>query len=147
MIEVRAVKDADIRELAHTMRPEDMREAKSCGYGPVKALRGCVKMSQVSYCGVHNGTVAFICGVQQIAKGVGSVWLLSAGEVENCKVEYFETCKILLKEFLDRWPVLQAQIDGRYERACKWFEALGGREVATGQAKDGTDFKIYEVRR
>lgn len=147
MIEVRAVKDADIRELARTMRQEDRREAASCGYGAEEAVRGSVNVSEVSYCGVRNGKVVFIGGVQEISKALGSVWLLSSEEVENCKVEYLETCQALMREVLRRWPVLQAQIDARYTRACKWFEALGAAAVAFGKAKDGTDFKIYEVRR
>jgi hypothetical protein len=128
VVEITVPTPEHVVALAETMRPEDAAEVRaSGGYSPVRALWESLVLSTEAYALLFDHQVAAIWGVVQTQpRREGVAWMMSGRVVLAHRREFLRLSKVVLRDLLQRYPVLWNFIDARYEAALRWAQWLGG---------------------
>lgn len=149
MVEVVPATPAHAEALAPRMRTEDAAEVlASLGREPLEALLGSLEASSEAWTLLIDGEVAAMGGAVPFQTGAAIVWLLTGDLVERRPIVFQRTCRSMLAQLQERWPVLVQAIDARYTRAVRWAQHLGA-EVGPAQSfgVGGLPFHPIVIRR
>jgi hypothetical protein len=133
-VEIVPATEAHAHELAPSLRPADAAEVKaSGGFEPLDALLASLGVSEVASTLLIDGKVAAIFGVAPAhfdvegegVRDVGVVWLLGGTALFEAPLSFLRRCRPVVREFLERYPLLMNAIDARYEKALRWAKWLG----------------------
>lgn len=147
-ISIRESVPDDIHSLSSFLREPDRLEVLASGSTPFEALTESYKASTIRLSLLFNDKVIAMFGIapKTILGERAVVWLLTAPEVEQIKFSFVKLSKIYVKLFLERYPILENWVDGRYTQAIKWLKLLGAK-FDWEQNVNGVPFYHFEIRR
>lgn len=118
-----------IPEAARNMRKEDADEVMASGnYTPIEALRAAFWSSDFCSTAFLFGDMVGMFGVLRRGSalaGCNIPWLLTTYAVEKYPLAFYKSCKLVVGELLDHYPVMVNMIDARHKRALSWARHLG----------------------
>ena len=122
--------EADCKQLAQTLRVEDLAEviaASGPDVSPEEALRA--GLSGECYTCFQDSTILFMYGVHHVPalseESCGAIWLLAAPEMLNYKIALTRLVPPQLKKFAETYGRLFNVVDSRNEAHIKWIEWTG----------------------
>ena len=139
-IVVRASTEDDIPKVASRLRHEDSIEVVAQGYEDAEqALSESFKVSTARFTLEKDGEPIAMFGLipNSILGDKAGVWLLGTEDIATVKKSFCEFSRKVIKYFVGQYPVLFAQVDGRYAKTHRWLEWLG--------AKKGREYKLNGV--
>ena len=74
-------------------------------------------------------------------------WLLTAEGVEQIPKTFFKLYRLVLDEWLARYPQLYNWVDARYAAALAYVRRLGGAFDGTARILNGRKFLLFYIRR
>lgn len=130
---IRPVHEADLEQLAATMRAEDAAEcAALAGLRPLEALRRSLGVSTTAFAAECEGELMAIGGVApgplQTLLGPAAfdvIWLLTSEAVDRHQRAFWKASRLMVAELRTRHPVLTNLVDARYMAALRWVRRLG----------------------
>lgn len=115
--------------LGDSLRAEDRAELEALGRpDPHYALVECLQASDVVFAAVVEGEVAAMFGCSPVTEaptGVGCVWFLTGSAFAAHPRAFVRIARSVMKQLLERYPVLVNFIDARYSAAVRWAKWLG----------------------
>lgn len=117
-----------VLELGARMRPADAAEVlASGGYAPVDAVADAVAHSAEAWAGLIGGELAAVFGIVpgSFLSFEAYPWLLTTATVERHPRAFLRTCREVVDDWLERYPVLVQAVDARYDAALRWARWLG----------------------
>jgi len=147
-ISIRESTPDDITSLSSSLREPDRLEVLASGSTPFEALNQSYKASTIRLSLLFNDKVIGMFGIapKALLGERAVIWLLTAPEVEQIKFTFVKLSKMYVKLFLERYPILENWVDGRYTQAVKWLEILGA-EFDLAQTLNGVEFHHFTIRR
>lgn len=122
----RKATDEDIRFVGERLREADRQEVIALGADPAFAVRCSTLFSDEAYTGLIDGEPSMIFGVgQPILGDTASVWALGTDNCSRHPREMLKFGKLLVQDFLTRYPRMENWCDARYEAAIRWLRKIG----------------------
>lgn len=141
------VTEAHVRELAASMRDEDLFECQAFGHATAEeALQAGLSASVVAWAVMRGDTLLAITGVvdRDMPVGTAYLWCLSSKSVEAAPVAYVRISHEVVSLMRARYRQLVAATPETYTRALHWLELLGfntGRRELIG----GVPFRFSTI--
>ena len=134
---VRGSREEDILKVAARLRYEDCIEVLCQGYtDPEQAITESFRASTIRFTLEKDGEPIAMFGLvpDSILGDKASIWLLGTDDIATVKKSFCEFSRKVIKYFVGQYPVLFAQVDGRYAKTHRWLEWLG--------AKKGSEYQL-----
>ena len=146
MIEVVPATAAHADTMAPLMSAQDVAEIEAMGFTPRQALGYSLDGSTVADCALVDGVPAALWGIcpRSLVGERALLWMLGTPAVQqNAKA-----LLVLSRYFADwaqqRYPVLEALIDSRHDKALRWVRWLGFRPTGGSVVMRGVTFIGFE---
>lgn len=147
------IKKATIQDalfVSKNLRDTDKRELKRAGKTNYEqAVLDSVRISPFAFAALEDGVPLCVFGL--LPDGVLSirarVWMLGTNAINENKKEFVKTCRTVISEMLDIYPVLYNIVDANYPQAIrllKFLDASFGGEITLDT---GAPFLFFEIRR
>ena len=147
MVNIREAIPEDILIIANGMRHEDSIEIIAQGYEDShSALMRSFEKSKYRLTIEHKGVPVGMFGLIEADMNTANVWLLGTPGLANMKKSFLKLSKEIISEMLTEYPVLFAQVDGRYAKTRRWLEWLGAKDNGE-YALNGIGFNNFVFRR
>lgn len=117
----------DVYELAFNIRQDDRQELIAAGLDVASAISFSVTYSDEATTHLMDDEVVCIMGVRKesVLGDKACPWLLTAQAIEKYPIKFIKESKLVVEEWLSRYPILENYVDSRYKRALKWAEHVG----------------------
>lgn len=138
-IQVREAVEADIESIKNRLRRLDAEETIASGYkSPEECLRGSFSRSSMRYCVVLEGTPVALFGIvpDTLLGPSANIWFLGADGMSRIRKSFVKQSRLVIREWLKRYPILWNYIDARYRSSLVWIRSCG--------AEFGPEFKIQD---
>jgi hypothetical protein len=142
--------ESDINTVSDNLRHEDTIEVLAQGYKNTKsALSESYNASTLRFTLENNGKPIAMFGIcpVTILGDKARIWLLGTKDIELVKKSFCQYSLIMVKCFLKMYPILIAQVDGRYAKTHRWLEWLGAEKSEPYKLKDGVEFNNFIFER
>jgi hypothetical protein len=147
-ITIEKTKLDDIKKVAAALRDEDFCEAMAQHGDAMMALSVSAEKSDVCCtlfvdnipCAIYGRVAASILGDS------ANIWLLGTPELNKIKKSFMRISKHVINDWLKEYPVLWAQVDGRYGKTHRWLKWLGFQKFP-GYELHGVEFNNFMIRR
>jgi hypothetical protein len=116
---ITSVAPADAALIARTL--DLMRPAERAELGGDDVVAQAVSRSQHTFCGLVDGSPAFLGG---ICEG-GLIWMVSTPLVDRAKKFFLRETRRQIDLMQAMEPVLFCWVDVRYPKSLRWLEWLG----------------------
>lgn len=140
-----------IEFVAEHMREDDINEVyASSGLSPYVALRFSCKMSDPCYTGTADDEPVCIFGVvpKSMLSDTGVPWLLGTDAVSRHARAFLRRNKKVVKQWRERFELLENYVDARNKKSIAWLEWLGFEiHPAKPYGVQGLPFHYFEMRR
>lgn len=138
----------DCAYLSERLRPEDSAEASAQLGNPYDALKYSFDKSEFKQTMLldDNPIAMFGFAVPVLLGNVANIWLLGTPELAKVKKSFMIASRIIIKKFLQLYPVLWAQVDARYKKTHRWLKWLGAERMSTYNLH-GHKFHDFVIRR
>lgn len=147
---VRGSVEEDIKEVASKLRHEDSIEVVAQGYSsPELGIEESYARSTVRFTLEKDGKAIAMFGLipTTILGDKAGVWLLGTEDVSTVKKSFCRYSRKVIKYFISQYPILFAQVDGRYEKTHRWLAWLGAVKGKAYKLKSGVEFNdFYFIR-
>lgn len=130
---VRGSLEEDILSVAAKLRREDSIEVLAQGYAtPQQAITESFRASTIRFTLEKDGEPIAMFGLvpDSILGDKAAVWLLGTDDIATVKKSFCEFSRKVIKYFVGQYPILFAQVDGRYAKTHRWLEWLGAKKGA-----------------
>ena len=122
-------KEADIYQLAATMRAEEIQEVYAlAGYTPEEALRKSFLASRDAYSAFAGDTILAMFGIRpySLVSHTASPWLLtSQARANRYSRELLRSSREAIAHWRQDYSLLVNEIDARYTQSIRWAAWLG----------------------
>ncbi len=131
MIRVEPATLDHVRRMAPIMRREDSTEVLALGYTPFDALRVSLEASFVAEAAVLGDDVAAMWGAvaEAYAGGKAFLWMLGTEHVPRNIKPLLRGSRSFVTYCHQFYPLLECLVDMRYEKAVRWINWMGFRQV------------------
>lgn len=141
------VTEAHVRELAASMRDEDLFECQAFGHATAaEALEACLSASAAAWAVMRGDTLLALTGVvdRDLPAGTAYLWCLSSRAVETAPVAYVRISREVVALMCARYRQLVAATPEAYARALRWLERLGF-DTSRRELIDGVPFRFSTI--
>ena len=117
-----------VQALLDDIRPEDAAEVEATTSEDMYTLIARhIKKSNESWSVFNDDKLVAILGVASLSlvSGIGTPWALSTNEATKHKRVFMKASRILMDNWLIKYPILICYIDARYKKALRWAKWLG----------------------
>lgn len=147
MVNIRESIPEDIFIVANDMRHEDSIEVIAQGYEDShSALTRSFEKSKYRLTIEYKGAPVGMFGLIEADMNTANVWLLGTPGLAKMKKSFMQLSKNVISEMLTEYPILFAQVDGRYAKTRSWLEWLGAKDNGE-YALNGIGFNNFVFRR
>lgn len=145
MIEVRASKFSDIKELCRTVRPKDRLESVRLGFEPSMALKYSYKNAVYRKTALVDGVVSAMWGVVgNVLSNFGVPYLVTGDAVESISpYKFARIYKHEVQQMLDLFPELENHVDKTYTESVRLLRLTG----FTVEDTPGSLFNKFWIKR
>lgn len=122
--------EADMREIARMMRPEDRREIAGIVGDNIEAdALFCREASECAYVCKRDGVPMAAFGVVRKSpfENVGVIWMLATTETARHKIYTGKWTRRGIRAFLHDWDLLYNYVDAGNTETIKWLKWLGAK--------------------
>ena len=133
MIRVEAATREHAERMAPIMRREDSTEVLALGFSPLDALLHSLDGSFIAEAAVmDNGDVAAMWGAcaEAYAGGKAFMWMLGTEHVPRNIKPLLRGSRSVVARIHEFYPLLECLVDLRYEKAVRWINWMGFRQIA-----------------
>lgn len=146
-VRIRESNADDISVVSVNMRHEDSIEIIAQGYEDNHtALKRSFEKSKYRFTIEHKDIPVAMFGLIEVDANTANIWLLGTPGLANMKKSFTALSKEIIAEMLTEYPVLFAQVDGRYAKTRRWLEWLGATDNGE-YALNGIGFNNFVFRR
>lgn len=143
---IRPSMEDDIDEISPRLRYEDSIEVVAQGHdSPRKAIEASFSASTVRFTLEKDGFAIAMFGLipDTIIGNKAAVWLLGTDAISTVKKTFCSCSKKVIKYFTNQYPILFAQVDGRYAKTHRWLEWLGAKKGDSYKLSSGVEFNNF----
>lgn len=117
----------DILELAGSLRPEDLEEARAYGIPIKQGLLMSLDGSYEAWTGRVDGDLVTVFGIahKSALSDEGVPWLMGTDLVDKYAFAFARRNKAMVKSWRARHPVMRNFVDARNKTSIRWLKWLG----------------------
>lgn len=143
---VRPSREEDIEEVSSRLRREDSIEVMAQGHkSPRLAIEESFAASTIRLTLEKDGHAIAMFGLvpDTIIGDKAAVWLLGTEGIATVKKSFCSFSQKVIKYFIGQYPILYAQVDGRYKKTHRWLEWLGAKKGESYRLSSGVEFNNF----
>ena len=145
-VSIRPSIEEDIATVAANLRADDVEEVLAQGYASAEAaLSASYNDSTVRFTLAKNGRPIAMFGLcpTTILGNKAQMWMLGTNEICSVKKSFCRYSLKVIKYFASQYPILSAQVDGRYIKAHRWLEWMGAIKGKPYKLNSGIEFNDF----
>ncbi len=145
MIRVETATREHAERMAPHMRLEDSTEVLALGFSPLEALTHSLDNSFIAEAAVLGEDVVAMWGAcaEAYAGGKAFMWMLGTDHVPRNIKALLRGSRSFVAHTHRFYPLLECLVDTRYEKAVRWIEWMGFRQVAIARM-NGVPFALCQ---
>lgn len=146
MIRVVPATEAHADAMAPLMSAADIAEIEAMGFTPREALIYSLAGSTVADCALIDGVPAAMWGLcpRSLIGERALLWMLGTPAVQKNAKALLAISRYFADWAQGRYPVLEALIDSRHEKALRWVRWLGFKPTGGTVTMCGVPFIEFE---
>ena len=146
MIEVVPATAAHADAMAPLMSAQDVAEIEAMGFTPREALGYSLNGSTVADCALVDGVPAALWGIcpRSLLGERALLWMLGTPAVQQNARALLVLSRYFADWAQERYPVLEALIDSRHDKALRWVKWLGFKSTGGCTTLRGVRFIGFE---